>query len=222
MPPPPRLNAAVGNNVESRRQPIANLLMADSPFYRLTTSGCAWFRGAGARGADGPSIPRHLLCVGLLRRRSRCRTCRQAAARSLPQTVIMRVGESRAGLKQPYAAAGRACSPSMARSKRPTWAFGYFCRGGNRCSIGETLYRLNGCRTVPSKPTRRQIAEQDGLMLARQAAFRRAADAIAADLAKIKEVRAVALFGSQSRRYRSLADWYRRRPPPGRRLPVRR
>jgi hypothetical protein len=36
-------------------------------------------------------------------------------------------------------------------------------------------------------------------MLARQAAFRRAADAIAADLAKVKEVRAVALFGSVAR-----------------------
>jgi hypothetical protein len=36
-------------------------------------------------------------------------------------------------------------------------------------------------------------------MLARQAAFRRAADAIAADLAKIPEVRAVALFGSLAR-----------------------
>jgi hypothetical protein len=31
-PPPPRLNAAIGNNVESRRQPITNVLMADSPF----------------------------------------------------------------------------------------------------------------------------------------------------------------------------------------------
>ena len=29
--PPPRLKAAVGNNVESRRQLIANVLMADSP-----------------------------------------------------------------------------------------------------------------------------------------------------------------------------------------------
>jgi hypothetical protein len=36
-------------------------------------------------------------------------------------------------------------------------------------------------------------------MLARQATFRRAADAIAADLAKIPEVRAVALFGSLAR-----------------------
>jgi hypothetical protein len=78
-------------------------------------------------------------------------------------------------------------------------ACGYFCRGGNRCSIGGTLHRLNGCRIVPSKPTRRQIAEQDSLMLARQAALRRAADAIAADLAKIKEVHAVALFGSLAR-----------------------
>jgi hypothetical protein len=36
-------------------------------------------------------------------------------------------------------------------------------------------------------------------MLARQAAFRRAADAIAADLAKIPAVRAIALFGSLAR-----------------------
>jgi hypothetical protein len=36
-------------------------------------------------------------------------------------------------------------------------------------------------------------------MLARQATFRRAADAIAADLARIREVRAVALFGSLAR-----------------------
>jgi hypothetical protein len=36
-------------------------------------------------------------------------------------------------------------------------------------------------------------------MLARQAKFRRAADAIAADLAKVGEVRAVALFGSLAR-----------------------
>jgi predicted nucleotidyltransferase len=36
-------------------------------------------------------------------------------------------------------------------------------------------------------------------MLARQATFRRAADAIAADLAKIPEVRTVALFGSLAR-----------------------
>jgi hypothetical protein len=52
---------------------------------------------------------------------------------------------------------------------------------------------------VPSKPTRQQIAEQDRLMRARQAEFRRAADAVAADLAKIGEVRAVALFGSLAR-----------------------
>ncbi|MEA2919242.1 MAG: hypothetical protein QOJ15_11323 [Bradyrhizobium sp.] len=36
-------------------------------------------------------------------------------------------------------------------------------------------------------------------MRARQAEFRRAADAVAADLAKIGEVRAVALFGSLAR-----------------------
>jgi hypothetical protein len=36
-------------------------------------------------------------------------------------------------------------------------------------------------------------------MLARQAAFRRAADAIAADLARIPAVRAIALFGSLAR-----------------------
>jgi hypothetical protein len=36
-------------------------------------------------------------------------------------------------------------------------------------------------------------------MLARQAAFRRAADMIAADLAKVQEVRAIALFGSLAR-----------------------
>jgi hypothetical protein len=52
---------------------------------------------------------------------------------------------------------------------------------------------------VPSKPTRQQIAEQDRLMQARQAEFRRAADAIAADLTEITEVRAIALFGSLAR-----------------------
>jgi hypothetical protein len=52
---------------------------------------------------------------------------------------------------------------------------------------------------VPSKPTRRQIAEEDQKMLARQAALRRAADAIAADLAKMPAVRAIALFGSLAR-----------------------
>ena len=49
---------------------------------------------------------------------------------------------------------------------------------------------------MPSKPTRREIAEQDRYMVAQQATFRRAADVIAANLAKLPEVRAVALFGS--------------------------
>jgi hypothetical protein len=52
---------------------------------------------------------------------------------------------------------------------------------------------------VPSKPTRREIAEQEGYLLKRQVEFRRAADAIAADLAKIPEVRAITLFGSLAR-----------------------
>ena len=52
---------------------------------------------------------------------------------------------------------------------------------------------------MPSKPTRREIAEQEGYLLKRQVEFRRAADAIAADLAKIPEVRAITLFGSLAR-----------------------
>jgi predicted nucleotidyltransferase len=54
-------------------------------------------------------------------------------------------------------------------------------------------------RTVPRKPTRQQITEADRSMLARQAAFRRAADAIAAELAGVPEVRAISLFGSVAR-----------------------
>jgi hypothetical protein len=49
---------------------------------------------------------------------------------------------------------------------------------------------------MPSKPTRKQIAEQDRYMLKRQADFRLAADAIAEDFAELPEVRAVTLFGS--------------------------
>jgi hypothetical protein len=53
-----------------------------------------------------------------------------------------------------------------------------------------------GRRTVPSKPTRRQIDEEDRRMAERQTIFRRAADAIAADLTAVRDVRAIALFGS--------------------------
>jgi hypothetical protein len=86
-----------------------------------------------------------------------------------------------------------------ARVVGDTVIFKCFYCGANRYSIASTVALKNGCRTVPSKPTRRQIAEQDRLMLARQAAFRRAADMIAADLAKVQEVRAIALFGSLAR-----------------------
>ena len=52
---------------------------------------------------------------------------------------------------------------------------------------------------MPSKPTRRQIDEEDCRMAERQATFRRAADIIAADLIAIREVRAITLFGSVAR-----------------------
>jgi hypothetical protein len=52
---------------------------------------------------------------------------------------------------------------------------------------------------VPSKPTRKQIAEQDRYMLRRQADFRLAADVIAEDFAEFPEVRAITLFGSVAR-----------------------
>jgi hypothetical protein len=54
-------------------------------------------------------------------------------------------------------------------------------------------------RTVPRRPTRAEIAAQDCYLVARQAAFRRAADAIAVEFAKRPEVRAVTLFGSVAR-----------------------
>ena len=46
---------------------------------------------------------------------------------------------------------------------------------------------------------RKQIAEEDGLMLRRQAQFRMAADAVAAALAELPEVAAVSLIGSVAR-----------------------
>jgi hypothetical protein len=78
------------------------------------------------------------------------------------------------------------------------FAYRCFRNCGSRCSIAK-VKPLNGSGTVSSKPTRRQIAEEDQRMLARQAALRRAADAIATDLAKITAVRAIALFGSLAR-----------------------
>jgi hypothetical protein len=52
---------------------------------------------------------------------------------------------------------------------------------------------------MPSRPTRKEIAEQDRYQLARLAAFRRAADAVTAAFAAFVEVRAVKLFGSVAR-----------------------
>jgi predicted nucleotidyltransferase len=52
---------------------------------------------------------------------------------------------------------------------------------------------------MPQPPTRREIAEQDRYMLARLAAFRRAADAVVTAFATFPEVRAVTLFGSVAR-----------------------
>jgi hypothetical protein len=52
---------------------------------------------------------------------------------------------------------------------------------------------------MPSRPTRRQIEEEDARQLRQQAAFRLAADAVAAALAGFDEVRAIALFGSVAR-----------------------
>jgi hypothetical protein len=52
---------------------------------------------------------------------------------------------------------------------------------------------------MSSRPTRKQIAEEDGRQLKRQADFRLAADAVAAALAPFREVRAIALFGSVAR-----------------------
>lgn len=52
---------------------------------------------------------------------------------------------------------------------------------------------------MSSRPTRQEIAEQDRYQLARQAAFRRAADAVTAAFAAFVEVRAVKLFGSVAR-----------------------
>jgi hypothetical protein len=50
-----------------------------------------------------------------------------------------------------------------------------------------------------ARPTRKEIAEQDRYQLARQAAFRRAADAVTAALSTFPEVQAVTLFGSVAR-----------------------
>jgi hypothetical protein len=52
---------------------------------------------------------------------------------------------------------------------------------------------------MPSRPTRRQIEQEDALQLCRQAEFRLAADAVAAALAAFDEVAAIALFGSCAR-----------------------
>jgi hypothetical protein len=52
---------------------------------------------------------------------------------------------------------------------------------------------------MPSRPTRRQVEEEDRHQLKRQADFRLAADAVAAALAKFEEVSAIALFGSVAR-----------------------
>jgi hypothetical protein len=52
---------------------------------------------------------------------------------------------------------------------------------------------------VPSRPTRRQIEEEDARQLRRQADFRLAADSVVAALAAFDEVRTIALFGSCAR-----------------------
>src|ERR1700679_1659872 len=52
---------------------------------------------------------------------------------------------------------------------------------------------------MPSRPTRRQIEEEDARQLRRQRDFRSAADAVAAALAPFEEVAAIALFGSVAR-----------------------
>ena len=52
---------------------------------------------------------------------------------------------------------------------------------------------------MPSRPTRRQLEQEDALQLRRQAEFRLAADAVAAALAPFDEVAAIALFGSCAR-----------------------
>jgi hypothetical protein len=52
---------------------------------------------------------------------------------------------------------------------------------------------------MSSRPTREQIAKQDGYQLARHAAFRRTADGVTAAFAAFAEVRAVKLFGSVAR-----------------------
>jgi hypothetical protein len=52
---------------------------------------------------------------------------------------------------------------------------------------------------VSSRPTRKQIAEQDACELRRQAQFRLAADMVSGAFAALEEVRAVALFGSVAR-----------------------
>ena len=52
---------------------------------------------------------------------------------------------------------------------------------------------------MPSRPSRREIAEQDRFQLRRQQNFRRAADAVADALARFEEVERIALFGSVAR-----------------------
>jgi hypothetical protein len=52
---------------------------------------------------------------------------------------------------------------------------------------------------MPKRPTRKDIAEEDRLMLKRQANFRCAADALTAAFSSFAEVRAVTLFGSVAR-----------------------
>ena len=50
-----------------------------------------------------------------------------------------------------------------------------------------------------SRPTRREVSEQDCQMLNRQARFRLASDAVTAAFAEVHEVEAVALIGSVAR-----------------------
>jgi hypothetical protein len=52
---------------------------------------------------------------------------------------------------------------------------------------------------MSSRPSRREIAEQDRYLLAQLAAFRRAADVVTAAFAAFPEIRAVTLFGSTAR-----------------------
>jgi hypothetical protein len=63
---------------------------------------------------------------------------------------------------------------------------------------------------MPQRPTRREIAEQDRYMLARLAAFRRAADAAVTAFATFPEVRAIMLFGSVARPLRREVQRFQR------------